>query len=224
MKIRRGIFGGAALFAAVGCTNVQTQVPDNGVEIVATDTGKVDTAAPDTGVVDTGVADTGSSDVPGSVDTAMPDIFVADTSTTKDMQVGQDTIPEDSGSDDVVTAIDALLKDTIKADAVMIKDAAKADACALLSAQDAADQPCDTTMTAICEPESPNTVALLCYDGTWTKISELENMFPFGCSCIPSEDACTYAFAACAVPGFVGLDRLGRPRVASISLRARFFA
>jgi hypothetical protein len=163
MKIRRGLFGGALLFAAAGCTEAQTTNP-------------------------------------------------ADTVATE--------VVDDSTAGDAV-ASDATAQDATAQDTSSPTDAAEADTagCKLLTVANAEGEKCDEPMQAICDPESPQDVALMCDQSVWKKMADLENEFPFGCFCDPGQDECSYAFAACAVPGFVGLDSADRVRKAQRRLR-----
>mgnify|MGYP002036382475 CR=1 FL=1 len=117
--------------------------------------------------------------------------------------------------------VDAILKDTNMADTAMT-DTADAGDCDLLTIDNALGEACDNEMTAICSDIEPSDIALVCFQGHWAKLADLKDQFPFGCFCQPNPDPCAYAFAACAVPGFVGLDRSARPRLATRSLRMRF--
>jgi hypothetical protein len=225
MKIRRGIFGGALLFAAAGCTEAQTTNPADTVatevagdstagDVVAVDTTAQDVAAQDTAGVDTELAptDTGVSD-------ANDDTSVSDAAST-DTQTPMDTAEADAAEDDA-TIEDTHASDAMADVALPPKDVGDDDTsgCKLLTVANAEGEKCDEQMGAICDPENPQDVALMCHDAVWKKMADLEQQFPVGCFCEPGQDECSYAFAACAVPGFVGLDSADRVRTAARRLR-----
>ena len=88
----------------------------------------------------------------------------------------------------------------------------------ITSVANALGEPCDNIMDAICDPENADDVALVCYNDTWQKAADIAEL-KFGCFCQPAVEDCAYAHAVCAVPGFVGLDRKGRPRKVARRLR-----
>ena len=232
MKIRRGIFGGALLFAAAGCTETTTIEPVDATSEVAGDTQAGDAAKEDTSVDDTKSTDaTSPADVTADV---AEDTAVADTGSTD--VTATDTSIEDASVVDVSVSDtgehDATVVDVVEDDSPPVEDvpapmdvsepvdvADDASGCKLLTIDNALGEKCDEPMSAICDPEAPQEIALLCHDSEWTKMSDLEDKFPFGCFCDPGPDECSYAFAACAVPGFIGLDRAGRIRNAPRRLR-----
>jgi len=218
MKIRRGIFGGAMLFAAAGCAETTTVEPiDAANEVTTTDTKVADTAT----VTDAGAADTAVQADTNGVDAAS-DVMVEDTSVAD--VAGVDANLEDT------SVVDASVADTEAHDASegdVFVDAAlppedvagDTSGCKLLTVDNALGEKCDEPMTAICDPEAPQSIALLCHQSEWTKFADLEMQFPFGCFCDSAVEECSYAFAICAAPGFLGLDRAGRVRKAPRRLR-----
>ena len=243
MKIRRGIFGGALLFAAAGCTDTKTTAPIDTMSEVSSDTQSGDTAVGTdttaTDVSDTNANDAVSSDVT-NVDTSKTDVGLADVNSsdaTAADAADDTTVPPTDIAEpmDVAEPMDIAAPVDVP-DPVDIAgpmdvaepmdfsepvDVSEADAsdCKLLTVDNALGQKCDEPMTAICNPEKPQEVALMCLDSTWQKMADLEDKFPFGCFCDAGPEECSYAFAACAVPGFVGLDRAGRVRTAPRRLR-----
>ena len=142
-------------------------------------------------------------------------------STTVDVTVVQDTQMPDTSQDDAVqdaSSPDDVWTATDSAEPQDVADAGTSE-CQLLTVDNALGEKCSDPMSAICDPDNPQDVALLCHNTTWQKMSDLSQEYPFGCFCDQGPDPCKYAFAACAVPGFVGLDRAGRVRVAPRKLR-----
>ena len=245
MKIRRGIFGGALLFAAAGCTDTKTTAPvDTASEVSAymhsgdtatgTDATVTDAAVPsdanlndaviadvtnvDATKTDVGLIDAHSADATGvdaTDDTAPPTDVAEPVDVSEPMDVAQPVdVPDPMDIADPMDVAEPM-------DVSEPVDVSETDSsgCKLLTVDNALGQKCDEPMTAICNPEKPQEVALLCLDSTWQKMADLENKFPFGCFCDSGPEECSYAFAACAVPGFVGLDRAGRVRTAPRRLR-----
>jgi hypothetical protein len=71
---------------------------------------------------------------------------------------------------------------------------------------------------ALCELDNPSAVAIGCQQAEWRTAEELSNTgSPDTCSCYPVP--CGWDTFACAIPGFVGLDRAGRPRRGGRPLR-----
>lgn len=231
MKIRRGIFGGALLFATAGCTGNVVQTQDLGVADSVVDAASPDAAAdaaspdaaadaavPDGSQLD-GATGTDASADWVEADTAPVDALVAeDTGTVQDTSEPDAATPEDVASADEWTE-DTHVGDVATADVPWAVDVSEdASDCKLLGLDNALGEKCANSMDAICDAETGEMVELICYGGSWEKMSDMQDMFPL-CQCAPSSEECTYAMAICAVPGFVGLDRAGRNRVATRRLR-----
>jgi len=223
MKIRRGIFGGALLFAAAGCDVAEKPATDTAAE-VSGDTAQADSSGDaqgaDSGVDATDPPDAQVVDATDPPDaqvvdaTDPPDAQVVDATDPPDAQVVDATDPPDAQVVDATDPPDAQVVDAVVEDIPPPSDVAfpgDADDCKLLGISDALGQKCAFDYTAICDPDDAEVIALMCWGGEWKKMEDIEEEF-FGCFCQESDQECEYAQAVCAVPGFVGLDRAGRQR------------